>query len=189
MEPVETKPWVANKPEQRLSIAVDRLLDRTLLAPRYFTALHDADGTAGRTDIQRARDKNRGVKSGQLDWDLVQGEPTLIRKLELKRGKGVLSSNQVQTVAALTRCGAEPIVAWDLRQVHQGLLKAGFRFTANVHQVLAHLEHELAGWDRNAEGIKDGTIVKKKASKPKAVPRYTMGKRSVSRARRAGILI
>jgi hypothetical protein len=188
MEPAEpTKKHTWNKPEQRFSIAVDRLLDRALLPPAYYTALHDADGTT-RTDNQRARDRNRGIKSGQLDWDVVQA-PGLVRKLELKRGKGHLSANQVLTIEALNKCGVPPIVAWDLRQVHQGLALAGFRFSANVGTVLAHLEAELAGWDREAELIKSGQAPAKKSRKPKAEPRFQFGTRAVARARKAGIRV
>lgn len=187
MEPPPDKPWVVNKPEQRLSIAVDRLLDRALLPPNYTTALHDAD-EGGRTDNQRARDRNRGIKSGQLDWEVWQGPHGLARRLELKRGKNTLSINQQTTIAALTACGAPPIVAYDLHQVHRGLAGAGFRFAANVSTILAHLEAELAGWDREADLIKSGQVVRKKSrSKPKAEPRFTLGKAAVGRARRAGI--
>jgi hypothetical protein len=182
------RPWVANKPEQRLSIALDRLLGRCLEQPHYITALHDADGTA-RTENQRARDTNRGVKSGQLDWDVVQGEPPIARKVELKRGKGTLSSNQKVTIAALGRCGMVPIVAWDLRQAYQQMAQAGFRFTPNVKTVVVEIEAHLAAWDREAEGIKSGAIVRKKSRKPRPEPRFTLGKRAVTRLRGAGIRI
>lgn len=32
------KPWIPNKPEQRFSIALNRLLEDTLIPPCYFTA-------------------------------------------------------------------------------------------------------------------------------------------------------
>ena len=98
------KPWIPNKPEARLSIAVDRLLKRTLLEPCYTTAQHDAD-EGGRNENQRARDKNRGVQPGGLDWDVVQGPNGLARKLELKRGKNGPSANQIVSLRKLTECG------------------------------------------------------------------------------------
>jgi hypothetical protein len=182
------KPWVANKPEARLSIAVDRLLRRCLLLPHYAVALHDADG-AKRTENQRARDANRGVKSGQLDWDVVQGPDGLARKLELKRFRGALTDNQKTTIRVLTECGAEPIVARDLQQVYLGLTQVGFRFSPNVRTVVAELEQHLAAWDREADSIKAGTIVRKKSRPPKPKPRFTLGKGVVGRARRAGIRV
>jgi hypothetical protein len=190
-EPEDSKPakvWVSHRPEQRLSIAVDRLLDRTLLQPCYTTALHDADGVA-RTDNQRARDRTRGVKSGQLDWDVVQGNPPLARKLELKRGKGHLSPNQITTVAALTACGSPPVLAWTLTQAYEGLAGAGFRFSGNVRQVIAHLDQHLAAWDREAENLLLGITKRKPARKRKVEPRFTFGKTAVNRARKAGIRI
>lgn len=162
------KPWVPNKPEQRLSIAVDRFLGRALLPPCYFTAIHDAD-EGGRTDQQRARDRNRGIKSGQLDWIIVQGPGGLVRSLELKRGRNRTSVNQDTTIAVLAHCGAPPVVAWTLVEAYRGLLAAGFRFAPNVGAVLQHMEAELAGWDREAEAIKSGAIVRRRSTAaPKA---------------------
>jgi hypothetical protein len=154
------KPWISNKPEQRLSIAMDRFLTRALIPPCYFTALHDADG-GGRTDLQRIRDANRGIRTGQLDWDVVQF-PGVARKLELKRGKNKLSPRQVETAAALTACGLPPIVAWTLREAYTGLADVGFRFVANVETILQHYEALLESWDREADGMLSGEIVKKR---------------------------
>lgn len=183
------KPWVPHKPEQRLSMAVQRLLNRTLLPPCYFTALHDADGVA-RSEHARARDKVRGVRSGQLDWDIVQGQPLLCRKLELKRGANGLSENQRQTVGALTACGAEPVVAWTLAEVYAGLTAAGFRFAANAPYVLAQVQQSLEAWDREAALVKQGVLVKPRKQSPKTTePRYAWGKKAVQRARRGGIPI
>lgn len=167
----EKRPYVANKPEARLSIAVDRFLRRALTKPCYVTAIHDSDG-GERTMQQRVRDKNRGISKGQLDWDVVQGPPALARKLELKRGKNNLSDAQRNTVADLTACGAPPIVAWTLREVYDGLSEAGFRFTDNVSTVLQHSEELLAGWDREASAILSGEVVKKKYAPRKAGPRF-----------------
>jgi hypothetical protein len=159
------RPWVANGPEDRLSIAVQRFLNRTLVRPCYFTAIHDRDGGL-RTMQQRVRDKNRGIHKGQLDWDVVQGPPYLHRKLELKRGENDLTEAQKVTARDLTACGGAPVKAWELREAYAGLLGAGFRFTSNVETVLAHLEAELAGWDREAEAVLSREIVKpKRASK------------------------
>lgn len=180
----DTKPWVANKPEQRLSIAVSRFLDHALARPCYFTAIHDSDG-GGRTDLQRGRDHNRGIKPGQLDWEVWQGPNGLARRVELKRGANKPSEHQKVTIAALKCCGAEPIVAWNLRQVYWGLCASGFRFSPNVEFVLAHWEVQLDGWDREAEAIRSGAVVRK-PSKPRA-PRVTAGK--VARYRRAGVVV
>lgn len=156
------RPWIPNKPEARLSIATYRLLDRTLLPPRYFTAIHDSDGGA-RTDLQRIRDANRGITSGQLDWDVVQGEPAVARKLELKRGANKPTKLQERTIVDLTACGFAPVVAWTLREVHDGLTAAGFRFAGNVGVVLAQLEAHLDAWDREADLVVGGT--KRKAAR------------------------
>jgi hypothetical protein len=182
------KPYIPHKPEARLSIAVARFISRTLLPPCYFTALHDADGVK-RTLNARARDKSRGVKSGQLDWDIVQGQPLLVRKLELKRGKNGLSTEQVQTVAALKECGAAPIVAWTLAEAYNGLREAGFRFTENAPFVLQQVEAFLEAMDRDAEMIKSGAIVRKPKASVKSTPRFTMNRKQVGRARRQGILV
>lgn len=182
------KPWVANRPEARLSIAVDRLLSRCLLPPCYATAQHDADEGL-RTNPQRARDRNRGVQPGQLDWDVVQGPHGLARKLELKRGYNKPSDNQIVSIQKLIDCGAPPVVAWDLRQVLAGLQGQGFRFSENVRTVLVEIEAHLAAWDREAENIKSGVTVRKKSRPKKAPPRYTMTKTAVRRVRKAGIRI
>lgn len=169
--PPNRRPYVSNKGEQRLSIATDRFLRRTLVAPFYITAIHDSDG-GERTMQQRVRDKNRGIAKGQLDWDVVQGPPIIARKLELKYGKNKPTDAQRQTIADLTACGAPPIVAWSLREVYEGLAREGFRFTANVETVLQHCEALLAGWDRDADLITSGQVVKKRAAPRKASPRF-----------------
>ena len=166
-----SKPWRPNQPEQRLSIAVYRFLDRTLIRPAYFTAIHDSDGGA-RTDLQRIRDVNRGITTGQLDWDVVQGIEVrrgdggvvvraLARKLELKRGHNKPTPRQNETIAALTACGAPPVIAWTLSEVHEGLAAVGFRFAANAAMVLQHLEAELDGWDREAALIRSDGVSRK----------------------------
>lgn len=165
------RPWVANKPEQRLSIATDRFLRRALIPPFYVTAIHDSDG-GDRTMQQRVRDDNRGIKKGQLDWDVTQGPSLVWRKLELKRGKNKPSDSQRQTIADLTACGAPPVVAWELREVYEGLRCAGFRFADNVETVLQHCEELLAGWDREAECVLSGEVVKKRAAPRRAQPRF-----------------
>lgn len=180
------RPWVANKPEQRLSIAVDRFLDLALLLPCYFTAIHDADGGA-RTDLQRIRDRSRGIKPGQLDWEVWQGPNGLARRVELKRGKNKPSDHQLTTISKLDMCGARPIVAWTLRQVYGGLAAAGFGFTANVATHLQHCEALLDGWDREAEDILSGVVVRKpRATKPRKT-RVTAG--ALAAYRRAGVLV
>ena len=167
------KPWVHNRPEQRLSIATYRFLKRALLPPCYFTAIHDSDDGA-RTDLQRIRDATRGVTTGQLDWDIVQGVEVrpgviraLARKLELKRGSNKPRGKQLQTIEDLTACGAAPVVAWSLREVHSGLVERGFRFSGNVETILQHLEAELASWDREADAVMSGEVVRKKSSSPR----------------------
>lgn len=181
------KPWIANGPEQRLSIAVNRFLERALLPPCYFVANQDADG-GGRTDNQRQRDSNRGIKSGQLDWEVEQGRPHLMRRLELKRGRNTLTARQQDTMNKLSLCGAHPVVAWTLEEVYEGLAGAGFRFAENVSTILQHLEAQLEAWDREAENVKTGTTVKKRTYRPPS-PRGLMPKRQVAAARAKGILI
>jgi hypothetical protein len=163
------RPWVANRPEDRLSIAVDRFLRRALVKPFYAVAIQDSDGGA-RSMQQRIRDNNRGRKKGQLDWLCVQ--PGIYRSVELKRGKNNTSDAQDQTITDLTACGFPPVVAWELREVYEGLHDAGFRFTDNVETVLQHCEELLAGWDREAEAILSGAVVKKRAAPRKVQPRY-----------------
>jgi hypothetical protein len=171
-ETVQKRPWVANKPEARLSIAVDRFLRRALERPFSVTAVKDSDG-GERSMQQRVRDKNRGIQKGILDWDLTQGPPALNRKLELKRGANRPSPAQLQTIADLTACGAPPIVAWSLRQAYDGLVAAGFRFVPSVETLLQHCEAMLEGWDREADLITSGVVVKKRAPARRSEPRYT----------------
>lgn len=176
--------WIPHKAEQRFSIALDRFLDRALLPPCYFTALQDSDH-GGRTDLQRARDRVRGVKPGILDWEIWQGPNGLARRVELKRGYNKPSAHQMTTVAALTACGAQPIVAWALRQVYEGMVSVGFQFAPNVETTLQHCEQLLAGWDREAEAIKSGALVRKPSKAHKA--RVTAG--ALAAYRRAGVLV
>lgn len=167
--PAKKRAWVANKPEARLSIAADRFLRRALVPPFYCTAVKDSDG-GERTMQQRVRDKNRGIQKGILDWTVVQ--PGIWRALELKRGKGSTSDAQDQTIKDLTTCGFPPVVAWTLRQAYDGLRAAGFRFVPNVETVLQHCEELLAGWDREADLILAGAVVKKRAAPRRTGPRY-----------------
>lgn len=165
----DAKPWIRNKPEARLSIALDRFLRRALVRPFYATAINDQDGET--LDVQKiVRRTNRGVKKGQLDWDVAQ--PGIWRKVELKRGKNTTSDAQDQTITDLTACGFPPIVAWELREAYEKMAAAGFVFAPNVATVLQHCEEQLAGWDREADLIKSGEVVKKRAAPRKAQPRY-----------------
>lgn len=173
-EEITKRPWVNNRPEDRLSIAVDRFLRRTLVPPFYAVAIQDSDGGA-RSMQQRIRDANRGRKKGQLDWLCVQ--TGIYRSVELKRGKNDTSDAQDRTIADLTACGFPPIVAWSLREVYEGLVAAGFRFTLNVETVLQHCEAMLAGWDREAQAILSGEVVKKRAASRKPGPRYVWAQR------------
>lgn len=183
-----SRPWVPHRPEQRFSVVVDHFLTHALIPPFYATAIHDADeGT--RTDRQRARDKERGQKPGQLDWDVCQGPGGLWRKLELKRGKNDLSDNQRMTVSELTACGAKPVVAWNLRQAHDGLAAQGFRFKANVETLLQKYEAQLEALDRTAELTLAGAAPKKPARKTRNRPRNPAGKAMVRRAAAKGILV
>lgn len=169
MEIKSRRPYVPNKGEARLSIAVDRFLRRALVPPFYCTAFKDADG-GERSVQQRVRDKNRGIHKGILDWIVVQ--PGIYRSLELKRGKNTTSDAQNRTIADLTACGFPPIVAWSLREAYEGLRDAGFRFTENVETVLQHCEALLEGWDREADAVMSGAVVKPRKSPKRAGPRY-----------------
>ena len=142
------KPYVSNKPEDRLSIAVDRFLRRSLVPPFYCTAIQDSDH-GSRTMLQRVRDHNRGVQKGILDWDINQW-PGLNCKLELKRGKNQLTEAQEATVAQLNACLLKPVVAWTLQEVYEGLSVMGFRFVPQVDTVLQHCQAQLEAWDREA---------------------------------------
>ena len=159
--PPEPRVWNATTPEGRLSIATYRFLKRALVPPFYVVAVPDSDhGT--RSDLQRMRDAAKGQVAGQLDFDVVQGPNGLARKVELKRGRNGLTEHQKKTVDDLTACGLPPIVARTLREMFTGLLGAGFSFLPNVTTTLAHMEAQLEAWDRNAEAVKSGAVVKKR---------------------------
>lgn len=170
------KPWVKHSPEQRLSVIFDQFLHRALIQPFYATAINDSDhGT--RSDNQRARDRERGIKPGQLDWEVWQGPPDLAiaRRIELKRGKNGTTDNQDVTIRKLTECGFPPIVGKEIRELAVAMIVEGFRFHLNVETLMQHYEAKLAGMDREAEGIKDGTIVKKVgAPRPRRAKRKGM---------------
>lgn len=186
-EPPRKRPWVANGPEDRLSIAVDRFLNKALDEPFYCCAIPDEDG-GRRTKQQRARDANRGRVKGQLDWLVVQGPNGLVRQVELKRGKNTLSESQKLTIIRLAACGAPPIIAYTLREVADGLMKSGFRFRGNYMTTLLHCEHQLEGWDREAEDILSGAVVRKVRT-TRAPPRHTMNNATIKRARARGLMI
>ena len=99
----------------------------------------------------------------------------MIRCLELKRGKNKLTEHQERTVEAMTLCGAAPIIAWSLADVHAGLVLSGFRFLPNAFTTLAHMEMHLAAWDREAANIREGITVRKpsKPRQPRARPGLT----------------
>lgn len=153
--------WHYSTPEGRLSIATYRFLKRALVPPFYVVAIPDSDH-GSRTDLQRMRDAAKGQVPFQLDFTCTQGPPPIERKLELKRGKNGLTNGQKQTVATLIACGAAPIIAWSLKEVHIGLWRAGFKFLPNAETTLAHMEAQLEAWDREAAGVRDGSIVKKR---------------------------
>lgn len=176
------KPWVANGPEDRLSIAVNRFLHDTLVPPFWCSAIHDQDG-GKRSMLQRTRDVNRGIKKGQLDWDVVQGPAYLHRKLELKRGKNNLTEAQWGTINALDDCGGPPIVAWDLKTVWAQLASTGYRFLPNVLTRLRYYEELLAAWDREAELVLSGVVVKKRSTKPPAARASPAKVRATERVR------
>lgn len=175
------KPWIKHKPEQRFSVVVKKFLNRALVRPCYFVANQDAD-SGGRTEQQRARDSERGIVPGQLDWEVEQGPPHLFRRLELKRGKNKTSDNQDHTIKGCADCGAPPVVAWTLRQVYEGLANEGFRFVGNVETILQQCEADLEAMDRTAEAILLGTVVK-----PPSKKRYP-SKPSPARIRKAGAI-
>lgn len=194
MSETAKKPWIPHKPEDRLSIVTSRFLNAALLPPFYVTALAD-DDEGQRTMMQRVRGRERGQEPGQLDYDVVQGrgredafgwveyEP-LARKLELKRGKNDLSDNQKMTVNKLSACGAAPVVAWTLREVHGGLLKVGFRFLGNVETLLQKFEADLAALDRTAELTLGGAApAKRKRSTRKPTTRTPL---TVARSHKMG---
>lgn len=180
------KPWVAHKPEQRLSLWFNHFLEKVLLQPCYFTAIHDADGGA-RTDNQRSRDVARGIRGGQLDWEITQGQPSgpLIRKIELKRGKNKTSSQQDSTIKTLTACGAAPAVAYTIAETHAALIRMGFRLAPTAAMWAAYYEEKLLASDREAAAVMSGAVVKKGrrgrvyAKKPSAA--------RIQRAHRAGV--
>jgi hypothetical protein len=157
-----TKPWVPHGPEERLSVIFNQFLEHALVPPFYATAIHDSDH-GGRTDSQRARDRERGIKPGQLDWEVWQGPPdsAIARRVELKRGRNETTDNQNVTIRKLTECGFPPIVGRELRQLVIGMVEQGFRFQGNLETLVQHYEAKLAGMDREAEMIKAGTVVKK----------------------------
>lgn len=151
--------WHSTTPEARLSIATFRFLKRALVPPFYVVAIPDSDhGT--RSDLQRMRDAAKGQVAGQLDMDVVQF-PGLARKLELKRGYNKPTEHQRKTIADLIACGLPPIVAYSLDAVFTNLAGAGFRFLPNVVTTLAHMEAQLDAWDREAQLVKSGAVVRK----------------------------
>lgn len=156
------KPWIPHGPEERLSVIFNQFLEHAMVPPFYATAIHDSDH-GGRTDQQRARDRERGIKPGQLDWEVWQGPPGagMVRRVELKRGKNQTTDNQNVTIRKLTECGFPPIVGRELLELVKGMSRAGFRFHPNVETMTQHYEAKLAAMDREAEGIKSGAVVKK----------------------------
>lgn len=188
-----TKGWTPHKPEDRLSIVVSRFLEDALMPPFYVTALAD-DDEGGRTQMQRVRGRERGQKPGQLDFDVIQGQPimhggfhALCRKLELKRGKNQLSLHQTTTFRKLSACGAEPIVAWQLRQVYDLLSLVGFKFYPHYPTLLQKYEAQLDALDRDAELRVSG--VKQPKAVRKTTPRFTASRSVVRRAGSKGVLV
>lgn len=187
--PAGKKPWLPHGPEDRLSIVTSRFLNDALVPPFYVTALAD-DDEGQRTMMQRVRGHERGQEPGQLDFDVWQGVPglggtvrPLARKLELKRGDNKLSANQIVTAKKLAACGAEPVVARTLCEVHDGLRRYGFRFHGNTETLLQKHQADLEALDRTAELTLAGVVTKKKSRPRKTEPRFTAGKRFQARAR------
>lgn len=138
----------------------------------YWTAI-DGGRATGRT-IGAMR-KRRGIKAGIPDFLIVWRGITLWIERKV-RGRSV-SDDQVITHKMLRENGHIIAVAYHTEDVERALLDAGIPLRATLSDIAPRID---AAAERKAARPKRAT---------KASPRYVMGKRATTAARRAGVLL
>jgi hypothetical protein len=166
-----------NQAEHRLSHYVDKMLDRILVEPCWYTAIdHSARAIGGSPQAQmnwRQRQKAMGIKPSQLDWsieqqaiDIPSPEPLWrVAKIELKYGRNGPDDGQETTMRLLAHRGIITACCWSISEVYQSL-KAG-RFV--LHPNADNIVHEII--ERHAAAEREAGLA---VSKP-AAKRMTVG--------------
>ena len=167
---------MADHGEHRLSIYVNKLLERTLLEPCWFTAQDTAARAIGENWEEQAqarmiwahRQRKYGVKPSQLDWRVFQSP--ISAEFELKYGKNKLRTGQITTMKLLSDRSIPTGVFWNLRAVYDFLVISNFRLHGNAWNIMRQLEHEHFQADDEA-GMKIGAP-RKAPAKHKTQPRF-----------------
>ena len=149
-------------------------------AKRNITTMYlwlSIDRGAG-TKMQRLREAARGFKAGTPDVLLLIEDGAVF--VEIKAPRGTVSAAQKQMAELIAGVGHEIYVAHSVAEFCYAILEAGF----SVHPL--GLEHALAADRALAARI---AAPPKKHARTRAAPRFTMGKRAVGRARKAGMFI
>jgi hypothetical protein len=160
-----------NEGEHRLSHWVEKLLERVLLEPCWFTAQdHSGAGIGGTDAEQRRRQGNKqqkqkwyGVKPSQLDWRVIQAP--IYAEFELKYGNGDTTDGQDTTIRLLVDRGIPTGCFWTLEEVYDFLVTTGFRLHGNSKNILKQISEEYAAAERKA-GAKKVAPKSKRSSKP-----------------------
>lgn len=137
----------------------------------YYTAI---DHARKMSRIAGAQRKARGVKAGIPDWVIIYQGITLWIE---QKANSTLSEHQKTTGAALIANGHRWCMCRTLDAAEQAIRDAGIPLRATLGEIQ----------DRIAE--QDVPPRKRAARKPKAEPRFTLGKRATVRARNAGVLV
>ena len=152
------------KPEWVFQAWLSRFLDHVVLPPCEIRGF-DVASAAMASPATRFAQAGRGIKAGSPDHEVVQGNPTIIVKLELKAGHGTSTDAQISTADSYERCGV-PVIR-DCRTVRQalnGIRAAGVRLHGNADNIAVEYQARV---DAGLAALQAGKGKPRKASKPR----------------------
>jgi hypothetical protein len=170
--------------EHRLSHYVDKLLDRILLEPCWYTAVdHSGRAIGGSVQAQmnwRQHQKWMGIKPSQLDWNIEQRAIDIpsdvplwrIAKIELKYGDNTPDHGQETTMRLLADRQIFTGCCWTIAEFYAALKTAGFQLHANAENIAHEIIERHAAAEREA-AIKAAGPKPAKSFKP-VQPKPTM---------------
>jgi hypothetical protein len=144
-----------NQREHRLSHYVDKLLDRILAEPCWYTAIDTAaksiDGDKTKAMVWAQRRKAMGIKPSHLDWYVYQCPR--FAQIELKAVAGqqeaykALRPGQRDTMRMLGKQQIPCVAAWSIRSVYEFLRDSGFQLCPTAETIVQIIEAEYHAKD------------------------------------------
>ena len=172
-----------NSSEHRLSHWCDRLLDRILLEPCWYTAVdHSGRAIGGSPQAQmnwRQHQKWMGIKPSQLDWSIEQmatdimslsgaDEPIWrVARIELKYGRNGPDDGQETTMRLLSHRGVPTTCCWSIAEFYTALKGARFRLHDNADNIVHEIIERHAAAEREAQIVVAKPAAKRKPLGPK----------------------